>query len=46
MITHVEQNIEDIVVHLPDQFGETQVETYPRAELKDYGDWFYTIIRL
>lgn len=46
MITHVEQNIENIVVHLLDQFGETQMETYPRAELKDYGDWFYTIIRL
>ena len=45
-VLHVEQNIENVRVHLLNSFGETEMETYPRTELKDYGDWFYTIIRL
>lgn len=45
-VLYVEDGLEKIRIHMINSFKEPVIETYDRAALKDYGDWFYTIILL
>lgn len=45
-VVHVKYDIDTLTIHLINSFGELETETYKKAQLKDWGDYFYTIIRL
>lgn len=45
-VTHVEDILDNLRIHLINSWGEPDIETYEKSQLADWGDYFYTIVRL